>query len=545
MAKSVIDIVINLIKKGGADKETVQGLVTLKKSILEAAAVGGMLVTAGYAIEKAFSATVLKMVEYADKVRNVQNATGATAEDASKLIQILDDQKVSYEQLEKAISKSGKAYDFSIDGIARMSDEYLALGNAQEQAAFMNDRFGKQWISFVPIMQKGSAAIRDSADAVSEKLILDQQAVDQAREFEIAMDNLSDSWEGFAITAGTKAIPATNTFLDGLNVLIGATETSIEKNGLWRTSIWSIWKETDQAAASVAAQKQGLNEHAQAVEDDSEALKENAAAAKEASAAHQSMLGLIGSVYNENKKFADTQAELTTKMAENRAEAALLYPSQLEKLGELDQKYADMGATYEANAAAHNAAMGRIQYDLLVTKLSADGITDAEYEMIQQAGLMFGVFDQGSVDSSANMMEVAKAVEEGRLKVEDMDRALDMLEGTRNIDVVIRTIANLSGTAAAVTASGSANYVQQLGRGFAAGGISTGPAGGHMELLHGTEAVIPLQNGSIPVSMAGGGGNIYLTIASPMTIMDEQTVRTTLMPFIVQGVREAKARGAL
>jgi hypothetical protein len=41
--------------------------------------------------------------------------------------------------------------------------------------------------------------------------------------------------------------------------------------------------------------------------------------------------------------------------------------------------------------------------------------------------------------------------------------------------------------------------------GFADGGISTGPTTGHLELLHGKEAVIPLPDGnSIPVNFGGG-----------------------------------------
>ena len=43
--------------------------------------------------------------------------------------------------------------------------------------------------------------------------------------------------------------------------------------------------------------------------------------------------------------------------------------------------------------------------------------------------------------------------------------------------------------------------------GFADGGISTGPASGHTELLHGTEAVIPLKGGSIPVQVQGVGNS--------------------------------------
>jgi tape measure domain-containing protein len=43
--------------------------------------------------------------------------------------------------------------------------------------------------------------------------------------------------------------------------------------------------------------------------------------------------------------------------------------------------------------------------------------------------------------------------------------------------------------------------------GYASGGISTGSSGGHMELLHGTEAVVPLSGGrGIPVDLQGSDG---------------------------------------
>ena len=40
--------------------------------------------------------------------------------------------------------------------------------------------------------------------------------------------------------------------------------------------------------------------------------------------------------------------------------------------------------------------------------------------------------------------------------------------------------------------------------GYATGGISTGPMSGHMELLHGTELITPLNGGSIPLRIVGG-----------------------------------------
>lgn len=546
MARSVLDIIIKLSKEGGADKETISGLVSLKKSILDAAAVGGTLVATGLAIKKVLDETVGSLVAYADQVRSVQNATGASAEDSSKLIQILDDQKISYEQLEKAIQKSGKAYDFSIAGIAGMSDQYLKLGNEQDRAAFMQERFGKQWISFIPIMQQGGKAIKDAANNVEASLILKQKAVDAAREYEIGMDNLNDSIMGVKISLGQQFIPAVNQVVDGMNVWIRAIQIAKQNNdgGLVSQKEWNA--ALDQAVQETAASKQALMQHADAVAQDTENEKANAEAVRETTQAHQSMLGLIMNIANENKNYADKQAELTQKMAENRAEAEKLYPWQSQQLDELNKKYADMEVTYEQNAAAHNAAMKKIQFDLFVTKISANGVTDAEFQMEQKAGLMFGVFDQESVNAAQNMNAVADAIANGKAKLEDMDALLKLMSQGYSLNVALNLITNMA--EGWQTQGSGNNHPATTVHPFAEGGIATGPQSGHLELLHGTEAVIPLNNGSIPVQLSGnGGGNvtIQLVISSPMTILDQQMAQNTLLPFIISGFREAKARGAI
>src|SRR5258706_923600 len=546
MVNSVLNIIIKLSKEGGADKETVSGLYQVKRSILEAAEVTGVFIAAGFAVKKVLDETVGSLVMYAGQVRNVQNATGASAEDSSKLIQILDDQKISYEQLEKVIQKNGKAYDFSINGIANMSASYKKFGTTQDQAAFMQARFGKQWLAFVPVMQQGKQAILDAADGTEKNLILDQKAVDAARQYEIGMDSLHDSVEGLKISLGKELIPVTNEFIDGLNVYIRAQQIAAENTTKSAHGNMAFKDALAQATLEIAHQKVSLSQHADALNGDTGSLKDNAAALKEVSAANQSMLWLIGSIANETANYSTKQADLTTQMEANRAEAEKLYPWQKQQLDELNQKYADMAVTYDQNATAHNAAMGKIQYDLLVTKLSADGLTSAEYAIAQQAGLMYGVFDKGSIESAKNIDLVTQAINDGTLKVDEMSKAIALLPKYKSIDIVIKVLEYFQNNP-----GGYSNpQLQGVTGGYAAGGISTGPLSGHTELLHGTEAIIPLQNGSVPVQLQGapnGGGDVYvsLTIASPMTVMDEQTARNTLLPFILHGVREAKARGAI
>ena len=45
-------------------------------------------------------------------------------------------------------------------------------------------------------------------------------------------------------------------------------------------------------------------------------------------------------------------------------------------------------------------------------------------------------------------------------------------------------------------------------RSMALGGIARGPQAGYPAVLHGTEAVIPMPSGSIPVEMKGGAGGV-------------------------------------
>jgi hypothetical protein len=547
MAKSVLDIIIKVSKEGGADTETIKGLVSVKSSILDAAAVAGTFVAAGYTVKKVLDETVGTLVSYADEVRHVQNATGASAEDSSKLLKILDDQKISYEQLEKAVAKNAKTYDYTVTGIANMSEAYLKLTNTQDRADFMQARFGKQWVDFVPIMQQGKQAILDQAAAVSGGLVLTQKAMDETRQYERALNDWNDAVKSVKVSVGEQLLPTLTNMLKIQDDSRRAAELAA-KDGVNLVNATREQRDhyTDLARAERDAQAATLDQ-AKATDTATQAAADNTAALKEQSAAHQSMLGLITNIASENQKYADSQTTLTFEMQANRAEAAKLYPWQKTQLDELNSKYADMKTTYEQNAEAHKAAMGKIQFDLLVTKLSVDGITESESKTIERAGIMFGVFDQQSVDSAANFDKVNQAVANGTIRVEDMQKAIDLLPTSKNIDIAINTIVKEQGY------NNPMINVPGAPRKYAQGGISTGPTSGHMEILHGIEAVIPLQNGSVPVQMLGsnvtsaGGGNYYinLTIASPLTIMDEQSAHNTLLPFIIEGVRKAKAQGAI
>jgi hypothetical protein len=563
MAKSILDIVIQIAKKGNADKDTVSGLVNIKKNV-QAAAGAAALLTGAFAGAFAFlnkaSAEAESTARTHAKLTAVLNSTGnavgyekseldAMAVNMERLSGVHRDLITNSQAVMLTFTKIG--HDIFPQAQQAAMDMAAVLGGDLQQSTIqvskaLNDFSGytalkRAGVSFTEEQIKQIEGFKKTNDLASyQKLILKELASEFGGTAEAMnkmggeTNRLKNAWTNFLGAFGQKMNDSWfNDFKRGLSF-------SIERVTDWISGSQDMQDAADGSSVAIATATEALQQNAEAAQADEEAIKA-------ASEAHKSMLGLIGSIANENKNYADKQAELTQKMQENRAEAEQLYPWQSKQLDELNQKYADMEQTYQQNAEAHTAAMNKIQYDLLVTKLSADGLTDSEYQIIQQAGLMFGVFDEQSVQQAQNMNMLADAVNNGTLNVQDLGAAINNLPAQKDINIVLNAMSVLSqqGGSGQIMAQAQHNLNPNNPRtGYADGGIATGPTSGHLELLHGTEAVIPLKNGSVPVQMSGGGGvNLNVIINAAMNIVDEQKIRALILPHVTQAFRDMKARG--
>src|SRR5688500_9786273 len=109
MAKSILDILIKTSTTGEKKpSELSKSLIGLNRTVKSAGVAFAAFAGAAFVVDKALNATMGVMVDYASQVRAVQFATGATAEESSRLIQVADDAKVSYESLAKAMNKAVK-----------------------------------------------------------------------------------------------------------------------------------------------------------------------------------------------------------------------------------------------------------------------------------------------------------------------------------------------------------------------------------------------------------------------------------------------------
>lgn len=366
----------------------------------------GAVTAAFYTVNKVLDATIGTMVEYADQVRRLSSATGESAEDSSRLIQVMDDLKISYEDIEKAVAKNGKTYDYSVEGLARMADEYINLTNEQDRAAFMQERFGKSWITFVPAMERGGQALREANAAVSENLILTEEALAQARQYEIAVDNLNDTFTGLKISIGTQAVPAMNTFLTALQKQI---ETGIE----WQDAFpvfaiydWAV--ELKNADAAVKASTQSLENQTQALENNGQSAEDNAAALKLVSDQNKELLGLVGQIQNAEtsyqqsvKTLADERIEIEKKRAEEIAKG---WDASEEKIKEYDNALLENSAKSAENAAQHDLDSKKIILGLLEQRLAQDGLTTVELDYLLQKGQAWGIYSAEVVTEAQKAM---------------------------------------------------------------------------------------------------------------------------------------------
>ena len=266
----------------------------------------------------------------------------------------------------------------------------------------------------------------------------------------------------------------------------------------------------------------------------------------------EKLLKLQENISDATQSFNDKQADNLKKQDEVKAKIADLiaqgYGPWHEKIKNLQEDYTKLGDEYNENAEKHRDAMNRIQYDLLITKISVDGITTQEKAMADAAGLYFGVLDQTAIDTAANFDAVSQAVADGKLRVDDMATALKLMEKGYKIDVVMNIIKNM----------GHDQYSPGTYSGFATGtgGWRTVPSGYPNDsypigLTSGEKfAVVPpggsmSDMGGSSASVQSGGGNVSVTVViqSAVSLADRDTLENVLMPAIEQGVRKLKAEG--
>ncbi|MBN8654833.1 MAG: hypothetical protein E6R03_17325 [Hyphomicrobiaceae bacterium] len=573
MARSVLDVIINLKKQGSADEQAVKGLVQVKRAITDAAAVAGGLVAAGYAVKKIWEQTGGVAVEYANKVREITDVSRLSAEESSKLIQLTDDYKVSQEDLLKIMQKNGDVYDYSIQGLAGMSDAYNDLTTKEEKANFMQERFGKNWGSFVELMEQGSDKIIAAGEGINKALILDEAALKSAREYEKQLDSLNDTADAVKISVGTKMVPAFTDLLeviqmqvdDGLNwkdfipplVIIDNlkkwNEATRDSNSLQERAnqimIGGAARNREEALTMAAAAIEidkastarmnglaSLYANTDATKANTAATEADAEAIKAASDANREFLSTLGSVNSTYQSYMETTKSLEQERIELEKEKQGLiaqgYSEQSTQIQEVNAKIAENQQQTTAAADQFELDNKRILLGYLERKLTADGILDdKELIWLTEKGVAWGVYHQTAVAETQAMINEANGLIEGLIT-------------EKTFTLSLNTIYSQAGNS-------TQNNVYGNGSRNAAGthGFEPVPAGHPTDtfaiMANSNEEYFVRDKGATSMAggMSGGAVNVTINFNSVVNTADREKAKGALEPIIFDAIRKARAQG--
>lgn len=224
MAEGVLELILRIKKQGsakGAEKEVRDLASTIKTA---ESVMGGAAMAAG-ALAAVYQATVAPTLAYAKEVRDLSRTIGATTEESSRLIQVSDDVGVSSETLSKAMETAiRKGVRPTIAGMGELADEYNAIQDPIAKSKFLMDTFGKSGADLAPLMEKGKAGIESASAAISENMVLTAAQVQANREHEIAVDNLTDAYQGAVYEVGNTWIPTLTAAINTTMLLLTWTQ---------------------------------------------------------------------------------------------------------------------------------------------------------------------------------------------------------------------------------------------------------------------------------------------------------------------------------
>ena len=221
MAQSIIEVIFkgkdqlsgSLKKIKGGLKDVIGGVTGLNPALFTlAGAVAGVSAAAVKGTKE--------LIDYNKSMKDSADATGATVEEFSRIVQAADDVGISMGAVETALKMATKnGFAPSIDSLARLADTANAMNTPTERAAYLAKIFGRNWAELNPLLARGGQAIRDMTAAQADGLVVTDKEVEQTEQLRQNIDKMTDSWIALRNTALLPVVQEINTEVDALQRL--------------------------------------------------------------------------------------------------------------------------------------------------------------------------------------------------------------------------------------------------------------------------------------------------------------------------------------
>ncbi|SDG95061.1 hypothetical protein [Klenkia brasiliensis] len=219
------DAVEDGARRGTSRLQALGDRVGITGDLLRTGIAVGATVGFGVLVAKAGEA-VNAYVDLAGEVRNFQRISGAGAEEASRYVAVFDDLQISSDKAGTALGRLarvdaskleqyGVAVAYADDGtvsltetLLNVADAYARTEDPQQRVLLGNAAFGKGFQELIPLLEQGRSGLQGYFEGVNAGQIYTQEALDQAREYELALDALQDAAADFGQAFGQTVVPA-------------------------------------------------------------------------------------------------------------------------------------------------------------------------------------------------------------------------------------------------------------------------------------------------------------------------------------------------
>lgn len=358
MANSV-DIIIKAVDKASGEINKVTGagnkLATGFKSLTGITLGAGAALAGIGAAAKFIGDAVNETVEYATEIDNTARLLGLTTEETSRLVQASDDLFISQEKLSSGLQAATRqGIDVSIDGLKKLSDQYLALPAGIERSEFVLKTFGRSGAEMGKLMEVGADGIDAATAAIADNMIITQKSMADIMNYKRSVDNLNDSWQGVKYTVGSTVIPQ----LDLLFRVMTKGKDDVEKHA---QAVNELQMQLDRAASAAAIGNKSAKAAMESLQKQLDTLNDEFYNTVDAAGTTTtSLYGLGESII----PVSAYMSELTTQLIFNQAAAGLD--------AEASMALAESMGLIDGETKIVLDALGRLRSDLDTGKISLE-----------------------------------------------------------------------------------------------------------------------------------------------------------------------------
>jgi hypothetical protein len=442
MSDSILNIIINTVKRGGGDKEAINNLVKMKTQFKEITGINLSSLTAyaavGAAVGKIIDLTKKSIelhVQYAGAVDNLNNITGDTAENTSRLVQVAKLYGLTVEDLAKSQKKLAESSEtLNKETIIELAQKYQTINNAADRQLFLTDKLGKAGQKWAEILTQDTAALEKQFQTVNKGLILTEEQIKQAEEYEVSQIQMKNNWEAVGNAIGRWFIPVSTTASRLMAVEMAAARIAAEQHLNLYTQHKKIY---DLAYAEVAAQERT----AVAIAETGESAEEAARKLEEYYQANKTMLSLVESFSKSGQDYQKNLEEINQDLAANKITTEE-YSEKIEQL-----------------AVDHEMATHRIILALINQRLAADGLDETETAILLNLGIQWGIYSDTAIEEMQRAMLYADLMSG---KISSISTSLSALQGVYTaLSGIMAAEAGGSSTPTASSGSGGSGWVNK------------------------------------------------------------------------------------